>query len=572
MFDWKSFLDEAALAALFPREYARFARPVRDSLIVFLEGLPAAHQAEIVEQQASLPLSASISERLAAVARCCPVLQKLGQVLAHDQRLAPELRQHLRPLESLAPTVPEAILRDIVVRELGPLDQIGICLQSPAIAEASVAVVVPFVEVHANRNGPLRDGVLKILKPGIEERLALELELLGRVGSHLDERCEALQIPRMGYADLFEQIREKLSHEICLDEEQRHLKEASACYADDPRVQIPKLLEYCTPRITAMERVTGSKVTDRGLAGPRERSRLAETLVEALIAQPIFSRPRAMFHSDPHGGNLFLTDENRLAILDWSLVGFLGEQQRIALVQILLAAAAFDSGRILIVLESLNVGSHIDRPALAAVVDGWLKRIRRGMRPGFFWLTGMLDEAVSMARVRFASDLMLFRKSLHTLDGVIAEISAGQIRIDDVLLLDFFGHLRGSCRAVGPRRRTPVSSPLVCRISTCASRVGLSSDGHTILDGGMSRPAGRLWHNDYTVSSRNSGRRQNRSGSQCRGWSRSRNWRFAMGIRACWLRAWQWKTWCRLRGYRPRRVLECRVLGRGDLRFAASAF
>ena len=44
-----------------------------------------------------------------------------------------------------------------------------------------------------------------------------------------------------------------------------------------------------------------------------------------------------MFHGDPHAGNLFLTDENRLAILDWSLVGSLGERDVMAIVQILLA-------------------------------------------------------------------------------------------------------------------------------------------------------------------------------------------------------------------------------------------
>src|SRR4051794_3460740 len=111
MFDWNLLLDEKALASVLPGDYARFARPVRDGLAVFLEGLPAAHQTEILKQQAALPPTADISERLAALARCCPVLHKLGQVLARDQRLAPELRTQLRTLESLVPTVPEAVIR-----------------------------------------------------------------------------------------------------------------------------------------------------------------------------------------------------------------------------------------------------------------------------------------------------------------------------------------------------------------------------------------------------------------------------------------------------------------------------
>ncbi len=65
MFDWNTLLDEAALKSVLPGDYARFARPIREGLIVFLEGLPEAYQAEILARQAALPLSAGISQRLA---------------------------------------------------------------------------------------------------------------------------------------------------------------------------------------------------------------------------------------------------------------------------------------------------------------------------------------------------------------------------------------------------------------------------------------------------------------------------------------------------------------------------
>ena len=53
------------------------------------------------------------------------------------------------------------------------------------------------------------------------------------------------------------------------------------------------------------------------------------------------------------------------------------------------------------------------------------------------WLTGLLDDAVHRARLRVAADLLMFRKSLLTLEGVLAEISGGSPEIDDVLLADF---------------------------------------------------------------------------------------------------------------------------------------
>jgi hypothetical protein len=58
--NWNLILDEGALITVLPGRYAKFARPVREALIQFLEGLPAEYQAEIIERQSWLPLSASI--------------------------------------------------------------------------------------------------------------------------------------------------------------------------------------------------------------------------------------------------------------------------------------------------------------------------------------------------------------------------------------------------------------------------------------------------------------------------------------------------------------------------------
>ena len=293
MFNWNKLLDETAISGVLSAGYARFAQPLREGLVKFLEGLPAAHQEEILTQQASLPVSASISQRLGVLARSCPVLHKLGQILARDQRLAPELRHHLRELESFSPTVSEATIRSILGRELGSLPDHGIKLEFPAIAEASVAVVVPFVQngygdgSKKNSCGMSQNGVFKILKPGIVERLDLELELLSRVGSHLDERCEALGIPHLDYQQSFEQIREKLRSEVRLDQEQQHLEQAAKFYADEPQVKIPRLMEHCTPRVTAMERIFGVKITDHNLDDRLDRRWLTDLVVRGACCQPL---------------------------------------------------------------------------------------------------------------------------------------------------------------------------------------------------------------------------------------------------------------------------------------------
>jgi ubiquinone biosynthesis protein len=266
----------------------------------------------------------------------------------------------------------------------------------------------------------------------------LELGLLAAVGAHLDEKCTELSIPQLDYRDTFEQVGEKLRSEIRLDQEQQHLCEAAALYRNDADVQIPALLNHCSRRVTAMERVWGVKVTDHGLNRAGDKQRLADIVSRALVAQPIFSRAnRAVFHGDPHAGNLLYTEDGRLAILDWSLIGHLDEPVRIAMGQVLLGAMTLDTSRTATVLAGLDTQARIRQSELRAVVEKWIRRIRYGQFPGLTWLVGMLDEAIHSSRLRMKPDMMVFRKSLLVLEGVVRDLGAEGAEIEKTLLGEF---------------------------------------------------------------------------------------------------------------------------------------
>ena len=189
-----------------------------------------------------------------------------------------------------------------------------------------------------------------------------ELRLLESVGQHLDSRCEELQIPHLDYEASFGQARDKLLDEIQLENEQRHLVQAKQYFADEPRVRIPDLLEHCTSRVTAMQRLFGAKVTSHALDTARKKRRLASLIATALIAKPVFSQSdQPLFHGDPHAGNLMLTDDGCLGILDWSLAGRLGVSERVAIVQIVArchhAGCESNRGRIVSTGRSAATGS-----------------------------------------------------------------------------------------------------------------------------------------------------------------------------------------------------------------------
>lgn len=435
--DWHAFCQELDVAAMVPEAFARYRPAILAGLEYFFANLRPERAVAILAAQLALPAEAETSERLVAIAHHCPALHKLGQVMARDRRLPPELRRLLQRLETVPCYTDEAELKAAIERELGPLDRLGVRLDGPALAEASVAVVVPYLWQREPESAPVR-GVFKVLKPDIEANLEEELSLLQGVGGLLDERCQALGLPNIAYEETFAQVRALLSREVYLADEQAHLAHAAKLYAGVPEVVIPELHPFCGPRITAMGRIDGRKVTDVDDLAAADRRRLADLVVEALIAMPVWSGGDGAFHADPHAGNLMLTDDGRLAILDWSLTGTLTKDEQVQMTQILLGAFSIDAPRIIAAITAL-AGGAIDRDALARVVDRALRRIGEGRLPGLDWLTHLMDEVALETRGRFSPGLIIFRKVLQTLDGVVADI-AHDCHVDGVMIGCFLRH------------------------------------------------------------------------------------------------------------------------------------
>lgn len=409
------------ISTLVPQRYAAYRPLVTDALLFFMQHLPPRRTSLILAEQQKMPSDTSTSQRFAALLHHCPTLHKLGQVLARDRRLSLEFRHRLQTLESIESKRLPSTLSEIIQRELRDFPLSDIQVNAKALAEASVAIVIPFTLTSPRAAEPT-EGVLKVLKPGVEEQLEEELDIWSNLSVFIDERCEYYGIPKLHYADTLKTLRELLTNEIRLDREQRQLAQAADFYADSQAVQIPSLLPFCTPRITAMERVYGSKVTQTQGVSKSVRHRLADTIIKALIARPIWSvHELSLFHADPHAGNLFYTDDKRLAILDWSLVGHLGKNERVQTTQLMLGALTLDAKRIARAIEALGQTTP-NESALRTEVEHALGQLYEGKLPGFCWLMDLLDRVMLSTGMRFGKDLLLFRKSVLTLEGVVADV------------------------------------------------------------------------------------------------------------------------------------------------------
>ena len=411
--------DSLGLEALLPETLAAWRPLLAEGMALFLDRLPEARLGAIVAEQFALSANAPAAERITALLAHCPTLHKLGQVVARQPGLDAELRRHLQALESLPASTDIDALLAHVRAELG--HDSGLRLADRALAEGSVAVVLPF---SWRQDGRSHEGVLKALKPGVAQRLAEELAILPALGDFLARRGAELDLPDIDYRSHLDTAGRLLTQEIRLEHEQANMRAASSLLADDADVFVPALLPWCTPALTAMERIDGAKLSDAALPA-HEARRLGRALVAGLLARPFWSRTDTVpFHGDLHGGNLLLAADGRIAVIDWSLTARLTKAEREALVEIALAALALDTRRITAGLASLGLQGTADA-AIAATVEHALDSLVQSGRPlGFDWLVGLLDALALQGASGFGAQLAVFRKSWLSLAGVLADLGS----------------------------------------------------------------------------------------------------------------------------------------------------
>src|SRR5262249_24264068 len=127
------------------------------------------------------------------------------------------------------------------------------------------------------------------------------------------------------------EVRMLLEHELEFDREQATLREAARLYRSSFGIRVPEVIPpLCTHQITAMSAENGVKVTSACPRSPVRRGRIAEQLIEGLLAVPLFSRDHiTVFHGDPHAGNLLYDEPDReLILLDWALAEHLSLDAR----------------------------------------------------------------------------------------------------------------------------------------------------------------------------------------------------------------------------------------------------
>ena len=191
-----------------------------------------------------------------------------------------------------------------------------------------------------------------------------------------------------------------------------------------------------------MSAEVGVKVTEAFPRSPIRRARIAEQLIEALVAVPFFSREEeSVFHADPHAGNLLYDETNReLVVLDWALAEHLSLESRRQLVLLCVMMALRNQDGVRQAIRDLALSAdhrnHAHLGAIEASVRTFFEQLPADASPGTLDAMRLLDR-IALEGVHFPPPLFLFRKIVLTLDGVIYDVAGPDVRIDEVIAREF---------------------------------------------------------------------------------------------------------------------------------------
>jgi ubiquinone biosynthesis protein len=436
----KWIVERLPIEELVPEKYASWRVLVQDAMQFTVWTLSAGRLAPKLVEQWRLPADTPTEERLLLLIAKVPGLQKLGQVLARNRHLLPPLRCALSELENSIRDVNPAEVRKIILQELGPrLRENQVKLRPGIFSEASVSAVTRFTWWNPEL-GRRERGVFKVLKPYIPVCFAEDMELLSRLAKYLGARHREYGFGRRVLNDTFCDVRELLQHEVNFAREQATLQEAREMYRGVRGVRVPRVISpLCTSRITALTEEPGKKITNAARRLPMwRRLRLSEQLLEAFIAVPIFAAERrALFHADPHAGNLLYDERSgELVILDWALTERVTREQRRRLGLLFVMSALRDPAGMRQQIEALSrkrrkIGAR-QAKIIRECVERFIARLPLTRLPQAVDTTDLLED-IAFKGVRLPAPLIMLRKVLFTLDGVQHDLGAGDVGMASIM-------------------------------------------------------------------------------------------------------------------------------------------
>ena len=346
-----------------------------------------------------------------------PTFIKLGQLLSTRPDVLPG--GWVEELEALQDDCPPLAIEDVrreIERGLGrSVEALFADLDPMPLASASIA------QVHRARTHDGDEVVVKVQRPNIRQRIDADLGLLYYLARLLEAVIEETGIYTP--TGVIEEFDRTVHEELDFSNEARNAREMAEASEGREFLVIPKVHQHLSSAtVLTLDFVAGTKVSEVTAVGGFDLEQVAKNIIEAAFRQLFVD---GLFHGDPHPGNLLVLPGNRIALLDFGLVGRLTRAQQEALVTLIVAVALRDPDTVARVLNRIGTpDAHTPvaefREDIRRILDRYL-----GLKLDEIRTTTLLSDLLDLAvrhRIRIPKEYAVLAKASITIEGMIRRL------------------------------------------------------------------------------------------------------------------------------------------------------
>lgn len=276
-----------------------------------------------------------------------PVYIKLGQWLSSRADILPQpYLEELAKLQDSVPVAPFAQVKPIIEKDLGPIDEVFDEIDTDSISGASIGQVY-----RGSVSG--QQIVIKVKRPGIEKMVEQDLRVLKKI---LPMALRFVD-PNLRYSAkaMLSQFIETVYEEMDYTIESQNLKKIKDDMKDSNQVIVPSVFDDLSSKnVLTMEYLPGIKITD--IQALDEKGINREQLV--IDVHKVFFTmllKHSIFHADPHPGNIAVTDDGKLILYDYGMVGKINNETRFKLIRLYLALVEKNPPRVVNAMNDLRM-------------------------------------------------------------------------------------------------------------------------------------------------------------------------------------------------------------------------
>ncbi len=343
-----------------------------------------------------------------------PTFIKVGQIMATRVDLfPPAFITEFGKLQDQAPPIPFDKLHAQLVEDLGgEIDEFFEYVDRTPLAAASLA------QVHRARTRGGDEVILKIRRPDIRKVVESDLRLLSRLAEIIE--ADVIELRRYNPREIVRQITQSLRKELDFAAECRSAERTAENLVDNEFIVIPNVYwQWTGERLNVQEYIEGipGKNVEQAVAAGLDRKLLAERGTQAVLKMIMED---GFFHADPHPGNVYYLPDNRVAFIDFGMVGRLTVERREQVVSLLFGMINHTPNKVVEILEDWSDAIQTDEQALAIEIEAFVDQYS-SLPLKDLSLPIMMGDMTDILRdhnLSLPPDLALLVKAYITLDGL----------------------------------------------------------------------------------------------------------------------------------------------------------